>query len=218
MSSSNIICSLIGFKKNPLVVYTENPNMKTRCIKHLGYIKLNTSGSFELDGYKIYYINKNYISYLIMTNSGFPKTTVKTCLENIINEFEETFPDNDFNNISEYGLEKKFKEKLRLKSEYYNKNKEVNDSSDDSDLEEMFKVNDDLLSSSTVLTVSDIIEKELKLLQEDQSKEEYSNHKASNKICTKRIIIIIIIAVLILLGIIYLIIGLYCDSWAFQCS
>ena len=216
MSSSNIICSLIGFKKNPLVVYTENPNMKTRCIKHLGYIKLNTSGSFELDGYKIYYINKNYISYLIMTDSGFPKTTVKTCLENIINEFEETFPDNDFNNISEYGLEKQFKEKLKLKIEYFNNNKEVND--DDSDLEEMFKINDDILSSSTILTESNIIDKELKLLQEDQSKDEYINPKASNKICSKRIIIIIIIAVLILLGIIYIIIGIYCDSWAFQCS
>ena len=82
----------------------------------------------------------------------------------------------------------------------------------------MFKINDDILSSSTILTESNIIDKELKLLQEDQSKDEYSNPKASNKICSKRIIIIIIISVLILLGIIYLIIGLYCDSWVFQCS
>ena len=218
MSSDNIIYALIGYKTIPLVDYTKfNGSFQKTCIKYLESIQLNETGYFELDVYKIIYINDNNISYLIMTKSDYPMSSASSCLKSIKTEFESSFPNKDFENTKKFGLKEEFKEKLRLKLEFHNENIRENGSSED--IDETFHVNEDIVKISDIDSESSISS-----LTKSKSRLEISNNEIlnniqeTNKMCNKKLkAIIIIILVLIVLLIVYIAISLSCNSWEFHC-
>ena len=215
-SNKDIIYALIGYKSKKLVDYTPyQGSFDKTCIKYLKSIKPNTSGYKNIDDYIIIYINNNNFTYLIMANSDFPRSTASSCLKSIQKEFETSFPNQDFENIDKSVLNQEFKEKLKLKIEYYNQNRGDDNSSENFD--EMFKEDDALISIDTISDLSkstlSLSKSNIKSLINDEINVVQETNKISKASKTKKIIILIII----LLALIYFIIYFSCDSWTFQC-
>ena len=145
MAEKNIIQFIISFKNNPLVEYGEDKETFNICCKYLKKIQLNSNGSFTLDEYIIYYLNENNINYVIMTNENYPKSNIIVCINDIKNEFESCFPNKQFENICNLGLQKEFKDKLKSKCGYYDKH--IVEDNEIDDIDEMFKENNDVLNS-----------------------------------------------------------------------
>ena len=83
----------------------------------LSKVQPNTTASFK------YSNNSDYITYLCMTDLDYPNGAASSFLESVKTEFTQTYPKKDFNKIGNFGLNKYFKQKLLIKLEYYNKNK-----------------------------------------------------------------------------------------------
>lgn len=218
-SNNNIIYALIGYKSKPLVDYTPyQGSFNKTCKKYLKSIKPNTSGYKNIDDYIIIYINNNNFTYLIMTSSDFPKSTSSSCLKSIQKEFETTFPNQDFENIDKSILNQEFKEKLKLKIEYYNQNREDDNSTESFD--EVFKEDDALISIDTLSDLSkstlSLSKSNLKSIINDEIYEVKETNKMSKASNAKKIIILFVL-IIILLILIYFIIYFSCGSWTFQC-
>ena len=218
-SNKDIIYALIGYKSKKLVDYTPyQGSFDKTCIKYLKSIKPNTSGYKNIDEYIIIYINNNNFTYLIMANSDFPRSTASSCLKSIQKEFETSFPNQDFENIDKSVLNQEFKEKLKLKIEYYNQNRGDDNSSENFD--EMFKEDDALISIDTISDLSkstlSLSKSNIKSLINDEKNVVQETNKISKASKTKKIIILIVLIIIILV-LIYFIIYFSCDSWTFQC-
>ena len=218
-SNKDIIYALIGYKSKKLVDYTPyQGSFDKTCIKYLKSIKPNTSGYKNIDEYIIIYINNKNFTYLIMANSDFPRSTASSCLKSIQKEFETSFPSQDFENIDKSVLNQEFKEKLKLKIEYYNQNRENDNSSENFD--EMFKEDDALISIDTISDLSkstlSLSKSNIKSLINDEKNVVQETNKISKASKTKKIIILIVLIIIILV-LIYFIIYFSCDSWTFQC-
>ena len=126
---TRIIYILIGKDKTPLVGYSEHTgDFIQTCENMLDKVTKDSSAAVNLGtGFTIFYTNENDITYLIMANSSYPKSTAIGCIESIKNEFQSTYRGRDFDSEQEYGLNDDFKEKLKMKYEYYTKNPEAVD-------------------------------------------------------------------------------------------
>lgn len=90
----------------------------------LSKVQPNTTTSFKYsNNYNFYYLNSDFITYLCMTDLDYPNGAASSFLESVKTEFTKTYPKKDFNKIGNLGLNKYFKQKLLIKLEYYNKNK-----------------------------------------------------------------------------------------------
>ena len=214
MSFDNILQSLISFKTNPLVNYGEDGDSFKQCKKRLKKIQTNSKGYFDLDDYKIFYLNENDINYVIMTISRYPQSSAIDCLNNIKKEFKANFSKTNFESIGYLGLQNDFKEKLILKHEYYNKNL---DNDDGDDMGEIFHVNENMIDLSDNLSDSKYLKNESKyytMIGNESDDEIQIKKKGCNK---KTIIIVSIISFFLLIIIAYIIIGFKYDCWKFQC-
>ena len=152
MATNSIIYSLVGYGDKPLAAYSEfKGTFQKTCQNYLHSIENNSSGGYKLDDYFIFYLNENGITYLIMTDMKYSKGSALACLESIKKEFTNSFPDTDFESLEEFGLDKEFKAKLKMKYEYYNENKDVINESSKKLLDEIFKMKDDVLNASDLL-------------------------------------------------------------------
>ena len=190
------------------------------CQNYLHSIENNSSGGYKLDDYFIFYLNENGLTYLIMTDMKYSKGSALACLESIKKEFLSTFPDTNFESLEEFGLEKEFKPKLKLKYEYYNENKEVINESTKKLMDEIFKMKDDVLNASDLLNersdkLNNVNDKAGKLAENS-----YSYKAAATKVRKstrkKRIYTIIGISVAVIV-IIYFIIVMACGNFTFHC-
>ena len=221
MSNNSIIYALVGYGDKPLSAYSEfKGTFQKTCQNYLHSVENNSSGGYKLDDYFIFYLNENGITYLIMTDMKYSKSSALACLESIKKEFLASFPDTDFESIEEFGLDKDFRPKLKLKYEYYNENKEVINESTQKLMDEIFKMKDDVLNASDLLNerhdkLNNVNDKAGSLAEHSKSYKAAATkvRKATNK---KRIYTIVGISAVSLI-IIYFIIVMACGSFTFQC-
>ena len=222
MSANSIIYALVGFGEKPLAQYSEYKGtfLKT-CQNYLHSIESNSSGGIKLDDYCIFYINENGITYLIMTDIKYSKGSALACLESIKKEFLSTFLDKNLDEVEEFGLDKEFKAKLKMKYDYYNENKEVINESTQKLMDEIFKMKDDMLNASELLNERGEKMNEVNNKAEGLVKTSYNYKKTATKVKektqNKKVYLAILIPIVALI-IIYFIVCIICGSFTFQCS
>ena len=168
MTENSIIYCLVAYGEKPLAQYSEyKPTFLKTCQKYLHSVESNTSAGYKVEDSFIYYINENGITYLILTGSKYSKGSALSCLESIKKEFLSSFADTNFEEIEEFGLDKEFRSKLKMKYEYFNENKDVINESTQKLVDEIFKMKEDVLNAS-------------ELLNERQEKIEKVNNKAED--------------------------------------
>ena len=145
-----ILCSLIA-KDN--IILVENSNMNSDLIMKvlkdsLKDVKVGTSSLMPKDTFNFAYLNENNITYALLTTRGFSKATVVGFLESIKKAFDLSFPQKDFKNIGEYGLNEKFQETLNAKINLFNANPNCSSEEIILEKEKLTKQKDELLYQS----------------------------------------------------------------------
>ena len=217
-----IIYALVGFGEKPLAQYSEyKGTFQKTCQNHLHSIEANSSGGFKVDDYFIFYINENNITYLIMTDVKYSKSSALACLESIKKEFLSSYADTDLEATEEFGLDKEFKEILKMKYEYYNENKEAINESTQKLMDEIFKMKDEVLNASELLNDRDEKTKNVNDKAENLAESSYKYKKTATKVkkdTKKRKIYITVGTTLGILVILYALVSIACGSWTFQCG
>ena len=119
-----IICILIAKNNKPLVSYSEDYKICSICDNLLQQIVQKDSGNIDVPNYLFYYINETDITYTLLATKQFSKETILGCLEDIKQLFESKFNKKNFENVDRYGLNSQFKDNLKSKYEFYNKNQD----------------------------------------------------------------------------------------------
>ena len=121
-----IIYILIGSGRKPLAGYGQYQGEFIQvCENQLGRCKPNQSACINTGDYKIFYMNENNVTYLLMTMPIYPLSAAVACIESLKKELAKELSKKNFNAVGDYGLNNKLKEKLRLKLEYYNENTDI---------------------------------------------------------------------------------------------
>ena len=223
MSENKIINILIAKDKMPLAGYSElTGDFVQICENMLSNVKKDSSAAINLGtGFTIFYINENDITFMIMTGSLYPKSTAIGCIESIKKEFQSTYIGRDFDNELEYGLNEDFKEKLKMKYQFFNENTDVSSETVQNLKSEMMRMKDEVLQASGLLNqrqeeINNMTEKAESLaISSDEHKKGATFVKKKEK--SKKIYLIIGLILLILI-IIYFLICMACQSFTFQCS
>ena len=223
MSENKIINILIAKDKMPLAGYSElTGDFVQICENMLSNVKKDSSAAINLGtGFTIFYINENDITFMIMTGSLYPKSTAIGCIESIKKEFQSTYIGRDFDNELEYGLNEDFKEKLKMKYQFFNENTDVSSETVQNLKSEMMRMKDEVLQASGLLNqrqeeINNMTEKAESLaISSDEHKKGATYVKKKEK--SKKIYLIIGLILLILI-IIYFLICMACQSFTFQCS
>ena len=221
MTQNCIIYCLVAYGEKSLAQYSEyKGTFQKTCQNYLHSVESNTSAGYKIDDYFIYYINENGITYLIMTDSKYSKGSALSCLESIKKEFLSSFADTNFEEIEEFGLDKEFKPKLKMKYEYFNENKDVVNESTQKLVDEIFKMKEDVLNASELLNErADKIEKVNNTAEDLADSHKYKRvAEHVKKETNKRKIYFIIGIVSSLLVLAYVIVCIACHSWTFNCS
>ena len=125
----SIIYGIIAKDSKPLCEYSEYVgSISSVCIKAIAMCK-EKQGVLTYEGYNMYYENHFNLIFLLMCEKGYPEEAVFKCIENIVNEFQKTFPSSSaYDNGPQYCLNKQFQQKLRMYMEKYNdpKNQKTN--------------------------------------------------------------------------------------------
>ena len=223
MSDGKIIYALIAKGVKPLVGYSNYTGTFDQiCIRYLKNIGPGSSAAIKLeDGYIIFYINEGNITYLIMTDSSYPKEAALGCLESIKKEFTSIYSDgSNFENMEDFGLNNEFQTKLRMKFDYFNANKDVSNESLGKLKDEMNKMKDEVINASGLL---DDRGDKIKLLDDKAdtlSRDSNTFYRQSKRVRRAELIKKlqlyggILCAILI---IIYIIICISCKSFTFDC-
>ena len=149
-----IIYSLIAKGAKPLVGYSNYTGTFDQvCINYLKNVGPGASAAVKLeDGYTIFYLNSDNITYLIMTDSTYPKEAAIGCLESIKKEFQSTYGERkDFDSGENFCLNNEFQTKLRMKFDYFNANKDVSNEALGRLKDEMNQMKDEVIKSSGLL-------------------------------------------------------------------
>ena len=125
-----ILFILIGSGSKPLAGYREQDgDWKHDAENQLGRCQKNQSASITTDNWKIYYMNTDNITYLVMTLPAFPMAAAVSCIESLKKEFSDTLSGRNFATVSKYGLDDELKEKIKMKFKYFNENSQIVSSS-----------------------------------------------------------------------------------------
>ena len=222
MTQNCIIYCLVAYGEKSLSQYSEYKGtfIKT-CQNYLHSVESNTSAGYKIDDYFIYYINENGITYLIMTDAKYSKVSALSCLESIKKEFLSSFADTNFEEIEEFGLDKEFRPKLKMKYEYFNENKDVVNESTQKLVDEIFKMKEDVLNASELLNERGEKMEKVKNKAEDLAEDSHKYKKVAIKVkkeTNKRKIYFTIGIIAALLVLAYVIVCIACHSWTFNCS
>ena len=221
MEEDKIIYSLIAFKNKPLVEYSPfTGTFNQACLRYLNQIENNTSKVIKMDDYFIFYINEQSLTFMIMTGKSYPKETALGCLQSIMREFNTSYAGRNFEYENNFGLNADFKEKLKLKFEYFNENKDVTDDKIGELRDQLNDMKEEILNASGLL---DERGEKMQILGEKAdtlSRDSQNYYRQAKKVTffekCKKIKYYIAIGIVILL-IIYMIIGFTC-GWGFQCA
>ena len=222
-SSKKIIYILVGKDDLPLAGYSlYNGNFIESCVKFLKDVTKESSAQIRTESdYKMFYINENSITYLIMTTNDYPKETAIGCLESIKKEFQSSYPESDFFSEARFGLNNEFSPKLEMKFNYYNENPDCPDEIIKKLQDEVNNMKDVVINSLELLNERggkmDIVAEKANNMAEDS---EAFKVKAKNvrKSESKRKILIILGLILAVLVIAYAITCVVCGSMTFKCS
>ena len=222
MASNSIIYSLVGYGEKPLAAYSEyKGTFQKTCQNYLHSVEPNSSGGYKIDDYFIFYINENGITYLIMTDAKYSKVSALSCLESIKKEFLSSFADTNFEEIEEFGLDKEFKPKLKMKYEYFNKNKDIVNESTQKLIDEIFRIQEYVLNDSGLLNERGEKMEKVKNKAEDLAEDSHKYKKVAIKVkkeTNKRKIYFTIGIIAAILVIAYALVSIACGSWTFNCS
>ena len=128
MDEIKIIYILIGTGSKPLAGYgVYKGEFIQICERKLKSIEPNKSATVSTPDYKIFYQNKENVTYLIMTIPSYPMAAAVACLDSMYKEFGTELNGRNFAMLKEYGLNSDLKEKLKMKFDYYDKNTEIVD-------------------------------------------------------------------------------------------
>ena len=222
MSDNKIIYILIAKDKLPLAGYTElTGDFVQTCENMLSRVKKEASAAINLgNGFTIFYMNENDITYLIMTESLFPKSTAIGCIESIKKEFQSTFIGRDFSSEADYGLNEDFKEKLQMKYHFFNENFDVSSETVQNLKSEMMRMKDEVIQASGLLSQREqeinsmtVKAESLAIGSEDYKKRATQVKKKERKVKVYLYIGLCLSLILIL----YFIICSVCKSFTFQC-
>ena len=154
MSDDNkkIIYILIGSGRKPLAGYGQYQGEFIQvCEDQLGRCKPNQSACINTGDYKIFYMNENNVTYLLMTMPIYPLSAAVACIESLKKELADELGKINFNDVGDYGLNNKLKEKLRLKLEYYNENTDIVSDSLQNLKNKMMEYKDEVLKAAESL-------------------------------------------------------------------
>ena len=213
-SKGRIIYALVAMGVKPLAGYSNfTGTFDQVCINYLKNIGPDTSAAVKLDSdYIIYYINEGNITYLIMTESLYPKEAALGCLESIKKEFQSTYQNRNFDSEENFGLNDEFKVKLRMKFDYFNANTDVSNEALGQLKDEMCKMKDEVLNASGLLNNRgeklQVLDEKADALSSASNNYYKSSKRVKRAELMKKIKIYagITCAVLIIIGVIYLII------------
>jgi hypothetical protein len=148
-----IIYALVAKGTTPLSGYSNyTGTFDQNCINYLPKVGPGTSAAVKIENdYVIYYMNEINITYMIMTDGLYPKEAAVGCLESIKKEFQSNITEQDLEGITSFGLDNKFKTKLRMKFDYFNENTDISNEAIGHLKEEMSKMKDEVLTASGLL-------------------------------------------------------------------
>ena len=221
MTDERIIYSLIAKKDKPLVDYSNfSGTFNQVCLNYIKKIEPNTSKAIKIDDFCIFYTNEDNLTFMIMTGKSYPKEAAIGCLQSIKREFNQIYEGRDFDGELNFGLNDEFREKLKLKFEYFNENKDVTDDKIGNLKDQLNLMKEDILNASGLL---DDRGDKIKVLDDKAdilSRDSNTYYRQSKRVrqaeqCKKYKMYAGIAAVCLLL--IYLIIGITC-GFAFQCA
>ena len=211
-----IIYILIAKKEKPLCEYSNfTGTFNQVCLNYIKSIEPNTSKALKVDDFIIFYENSNYITYMVMTGKLYPKEGAIGCIESIKKEFEKTYEGRDFDGELNFGLNDEFKEKLKLKLQYFNENKEITDEKLEALKEQMSLMKDEILNASGLLDDRGdrikVLDDKADILSRDSNAYYRQSKRVKRAEQCKRIKLIIGISVTGLI-ILYFIISFICGS------
>ena len=161
------------------------------------------------------------ITYLIMTNSIYPKPTAIGCLDSIKKELNLILKTKNLSSIREYGLNSELNEKLKMKYEYFNKNTNVSSDTIGKLKQELTKMKEAVYDANEKLLIRgekiDIMENKAIHLEGTAREYKQGAIKVRKSVSGRRICLYAGIIVLLLV-IVYIIISLVCKSWVFKCG
>ena len=213
-SKGRIIYALVAMGVKPLAGYSNfTGTFDQVCINYLKNIGPDTSAAVKLDSdYIIYYINENNITYLIMTESIYPKEAALGCLESIKKEFQSMYQNRSFDSEENFGLNDEFKVKLRMKFDYFNANTDVSNEALGQLKDEMCKMKDEVLNASGLLNNRgeklQVLDEKADALSSASNNYYKSSKRVKRAECMKRVkyYVAIGVAIIIILLLLYFII------------
>ena len=164
------------------------------------------AASMSHPDYKIYYLKDDNITYLIMTQNFYPVPAAVSCLESMKKEYRPDLVGRDFSKINNYGLNSQFKDKLRMKYDYYTENSHIVDEK----LEKLKGVMDQFLVE--VKKSADALDErgekltEMELKAETLEKDSYTFKKKATEVrwleCRRKwgLIVVIVLVVILIIG------------------
>ena len=167
----------------------------------------------------LFYINENYITYMLMSGKFYPKEGALGCLQSIKREFVSSYEGRDFDGELNYGLNEEFREKLKLKFEYFNEHKEVTDDKLEQLRDDLALMKDEILNASGLLDDRGdkikVLDDKADILSRDSNAYYRQSKRVRRAEQCKKIKLYVGIS-LFALVIIYLIIGFTC-GFGFDC-
>ena len=213
-NKGRIIYALVAKGVKPLAGYSNfTGTFDQACINYLKNIGPDTSAAVKLDSdYIIYYINENNITYLIMTESIYPKEAALGCLESIKKEFQSMYQNRSFDSEENFGLNDEFKVKLRMKFDYFNANTDISNEALGQLKDEMCKMKDEVLNASGLLNNRgeklQVLDEKADALSSASNNYYKSSKRVKRAECMKRVkyYVAIGIAIIVILILLYIII------------
>lgn len=215
-----IIYMLIAKNEKPLTEYSYfTGTFNQVCLNYLKNIEPNSSKALKIDDFMLFYINENYITYMLMSGKFYPKEGALGCLQSIKREFVSTYEGRDFDGELNYGLNDEFREKLKLKFEYFNEHKEVTDDKLEQLRDDLALMKDEILNASGLLDERGdkikVLDDKADILSRDSNAYYRQSKRVRRAEQCKKIKLYIGLGVAGL-AIIYFVIGITC-GFGFQC-
>ena len=151
-TNDKIIYMLIAKNDKPLAEYSYYTGTFIQvCLNYLKKIEPNSSKALKIDDFVLFYMNEKNITYMLMSGKLYPKEGALGCLQSLKREFISAYEGRDFDGELNYGLNDEFREKLKLKFEYFNEHKEVTDDKLDQLKDDLSLMKDEILNVSGLL-------------------------------------------------------------------
>ena len=173
-----IIYILIGAGAKPLAGYgMYKGEFINICERKLKSVQPGQSASATTPDYKMFYLNDDGITYLMMTIPSYPMAAGISCLDSMRKEFGTTLHGRNFQGMKDYGLNGELKEKLKMKFDYYTKNTEITDEKLEGLKKVMMNFKEDVIKAADALNERGDMLNEMQNKAKDLETDSYSFKK-----------------------------------------